>query len=490
VHRYEVSDASVTGGLKGTWNALQYDFSGSLARSRSENGVFNTVNPSLGPTSPTDFAVGNVQQDEQQLHADFVYGWNTGLFVTPLNVAFGAEYRRERYKLEAGEPDSYRTGPFARVFDADNNRFVGLAVGASAFPGFQPSQAGSWARNSGAAYLDLEADVVERLTLGAAGRYEKFQGAGDTFIYKFTGRYKLLEALAVRGSYNTGFRAPTPGQSHVTATSTSINLNNGTLLQNVTLPPSDPISQYYGASALKPEKSKNYSFGAVVTLPDGFLFTADYFHIKVEDRISVTSLITINAADQALFAARGIALNGTQAVQFYANAFDTKTHGLDFVLSKRWDLGAGYGFNLSSGANFTQTSLSRLADARAVDRERAIEIKHFNPTWRGNVTGTLEQGPWSLMGRANYYGKWIDAVPAVSAVAFDQTHSARWLIDMEASYNITENFSLAVGGNNIFNTYPEKEKLPANIANGMLYPQHSPYGYNGGFWYVRATAKF
>lgn len=489
VHHYEVEDASLALGLKGVFGSgLSYDVSGSAAESTDENHVFDTVNPSLGPTAKTDYYTGDFVQREQQLHADFVYELETGAFAKPLNIAFGAEHREEIFAMRAGEPDSYIAGPFARVLDPDTGQFVGLAVGSSAFPGIQPSQAGEWSRSNWATYLDLETDVVNGLTLGIAGRYEDFSDFGDTFNYKFTTRYAFTDWLAVRGSYNTGFRAPTPGQSHVTSRSTSINLTTGALLNIATLPVDSAVAQYYGAKALQPEESKNYSFGTVLEL-DGFVFTLDYFHIDIENRIGVTSSIPITTADRVALTALGIDTSELNSIAFFANAFDTTTEGVDAVASKAFRL-SGLSVDLSAAVNYTKTTVPRIADARAIDRERSIEIGSYYPQWRGTLTGTFGYGALSVQARANYYGEFTDAVSTVTAVSFDQTFGAEWLFDLDVGYDVTDNLRLSVGGNNIFDNYPGKERLAANIANGQVYTQNSPFGYSGGLWYARATAKF
>lgn len=494
IHDYTVYDASLATGVRGGIGGLSYDLSGSYASSVVRNSVYDTINPSLGPDAPTRYFTGAQKQRELQLHGDFVYPWEIGL-ASPLNVAFGGEYRRETWEKTAGEPDSYRAGPFARVFDPDAGRFIGLAVGSSAFPGFTPADSGEWSRSNWAVYVDLEAEVIDGLTLGTAGRYEKFTDFGDTFNYKFTARYEFTDWLSVRGSYNTGFHAPTPGQQHVKATSTSIDVTTGSLLEIVTFPPDTPIAQYYGATALDAEKSKNLSLGAVVNLSNGLLFTIDYFNIKIRDRIGVTSTINITAADRAALIAQGIDPGSTQGVAFFANAFDTRTQGFDAVLSKVWSFDSGSKFNLSAAVNYTSTEVvgdrtSQLF-GRAVDRKRLIEISHFNPQWRGYTTAIFETGRWNFLARANYYGKWTTAVANVpTAVAYDQVRGAEWLFDAEVGFDLTDTIHLAVGGNNLFDAYPDKEELIANRNNGQDYPDLSPFGFSGGFWYVRAEVKF
>lgn len=491
VFRSNMVDMALTAGAKGeVLGGLRYDLSAGLAQSELEFKLDNTVNPSLGPDSPRSFRAGELQQRESRLNADFVYPLETGLFAAPLNVAFGAEYRRETFEIKAGDVGSYQAGRFASLNDPDTGRIVGLAVGSSGFPGYRPESAGAFSRSNWATYLDLETDVVENLTLAAAIRYEDFSDFGSTFNWKLTGRYEIFDGLAIRGSVNTGFRAPTPGQSNISDVATNIDPLTGGLLLIATRPPTDPIAQFYGARPLKEEESQNYAFGAVLDLA-GYVLTVDYFNIEVEDRIAVTSRIPITAADRAALAARGTPAGDLQSVRFFGNFFDTKTEGVDIVLSKTWRLEQG-ALGLTAAANYTKSEITELRDARAVDRERRIEIGNFNPRWRGNVTGTWESGPWNVLLRANYYGSWIDAVPNAvpTALSFDQEFAAEWLLDAEVSYQATETFNIAVGADNLLDAYPDKDRRQAQINNGIVYPQFSPFGFNGGFWYVRLTGKF
>jgi iron complex outermembrane receptor protein len=491
VFRSNMLDMGLTGGVKGeAFGGLRYDFSAGLAQNEIEFKLDNTVNPSLGPDSPASFRAGELQQREARLNADFVYPVDTGMFAEPLNVAFGAEYRRETFEIKAGEPASYQAGRFASLADPDTGRIIGLAVGSSGFPGYTPASAGAFSRSNWAAYLDLETEVVDRLTVGAAARYEDFSDFGSTFNWKLTARYELFDGLALRGSVNTGFRAPTPGQSNISDVATNIDPLTGGLLLIATRPPTDPIAQYYGAKPLKEEESKNFAFGAVLDVA-GWVLTADYFNIEVKDRIALTSRIPITAADRAALAARGTPAGDLQSVRFFGNFFDTETEGVDVVLSRSWPLDIGK-IGLTAAANYTRSKVTNLRDARAVDRERRIEIGRFNPRWRGNVTGTWESGRWNVLLRANYYGEWVDAVPNATptALSFDQDFGAEWLVDAEVSYQATETFSIAVGADNLLDAYPDKDRRQAQINNGIVYPQFSPFGFNGGFWYVRLTGKF
>ncbi len=489
-HRYHITDQSLTMGLKGDLSdALTFDLSGALARSRAGFEVVDTINPSLGPTAPTRYNPGSQVQREQQLHADFNYAWDTGIFAKPLNVAFGAEYRREEFSLRAGDPASYTAGPFASITDPDTGRIFGLAIGASAFPGFTPGQAGTWSRSNKAFYIDLETDVIEGLTLGTAARYEHFSDFGGTFNYKATGRYEVTDWFAMRGSYNTGFRAPTVGQSHISSRNTGLN-PDGSLNLIATFPVDTAAAQYFGATTLKPEKSKNFSIGGVLNLGSDLLLTADYFNVKIKNRIGVTSNIAVTAADRIALAGLGVTdASGLNSAAYFTNAFDTTTQGFDVVASKHFRMGE-WSFDLSGSVNYTKTDLDRIRVPIAVDRERRNEINSFYPKWRGTLSGTVGYDRWSALGRLNYYGKYADYVNAVSATSFDQFFGASMIVDVEVRYEVTDDINLAAGANNLFGKYPGKEKLIGLRNAGFIYTQNSPYGSNGGFWYVRASAKF
>lgn len=487
----EIKDLSLAGGLKGETGGLSYDFSAVLAQNSIKYRLSNTVNPSLGPNSPTSFSPGKVEQRETQFHADFVYPWEVGFF-EPLNIAFGGEFRRETFEITAGEVASYVAGPFARVIDPNTGLPIGLAVGSSGFPGYDPSTAGTFSRSNWAAYVDVEGEMAKGLTLGVAGRFEDFSDFGSTFNYKVSGRYELTDWLALRGSYSTGFRAPTPGQSNIADVATNIDLVTGGLLLTATRPPTDPVALFYGARPLDREKSKNIAAGVVFDLPGGWVFTVDYFNIKVDQRIALTSRIPITAADRAAMLAQGINPGDVQSVRFFGNFFDSKTEGVDAIFAKTWRFDSGFKLGLTASVNYTKSAVTNIRDARAVDRERRIEIGAFNPKWRGNVSANIEKDAFSALVRASYYGKWTDAVANAvpTANSFDQTFGSKVLVDLEVGYDINDMFRLAVGADNVFDVYPDKDRRIGQNNNGIVYPQFSPFGFSGGFWYVRGTAKF
>ncbi len=490
----KIGDRALTAGFTGLLGSgLTYDLSGGLAENQVDYRLSNTVNPSVGPDSPTSFEPGTVKQREARLNADFVYAWKTGAFAAPLSIAYGLEWRDETFEIEPGDPASYRVGPFARVRDPDTGGFVGLAVGSSGFPGYNPSIAGTFSRSNWAAYADLETDVVARLTLAAAARYEDFSDFGGTFNWKISSRLKLAKGLAVRGSVNTGFRAPTPGQSNIADVATNIDIMTGGLLLTATRPPSDPIAQFYGARPLTPENSRNWSGGLVLDVLGGYVLTVDYFDIRVDERIALTSRIPITAADRAALAARGLDPGDLQTVRFFGNFFDSRTRGVDAVLTKRWGLSGGSSLGLTTAVNHTTNKVTNVRDARAVDRERRIEISDFNPKTRGNAFLDYERARWHALVGVGYYGRWTDAVPNAvpTALSFDQTFGAKWLVDVDLSRRfLADRLTVSVGGANVFDAFPDEDRRPGQRNNGIVYPQFSPFGFSGGSFYARATARF
>ena len=234
------------------------------------------------------------------------------------------------------------------------------------------------------------------------------------------------------------------------------------------------------------------TFACSLSALNGYTLTADYFDIRVDDRIVLTSRIPITAADRAAIVARGADPGDFQSVRFLSNFFDSRTRGVDVVLTKDWTMSGGSGLGLTVSANHTRNQVKNIRDARAVDRERQIEIREFNPQTRGHVNVDYRRGPWGALAGVNYYGKWTDAVPNATptAVSFDQTFAPRWLVNLEGSRRIAERLTIAVGAENAFDTYPDKDSRLSQINNGIIYPQFSPFGFNGGFGYVRVTAKF
>ena len=218
--------------------------------------------------------------------------FNMGESGVPINMALGLEYRDETFEVTSGEPNSHY------IDDGNNDVYnlpeQGFGVGSNGFPGFQPGDEGKSTSRSHAAYVDVESNVTERLLLGAAVRYEDYRLFGDTTNGKLAGRFQVSDAIALRSSVSTGFRAPTAGQATVRNVTTEF--HEGRLADVATLPPSNPVAQQLGATPLTPEQSTNFTIGTAINL-DRLDITLDYYNIEIEDRITLTSRFVLKPED-------------------------------------------------------------------------------------------------------------------------------------------------------------------------------------------------
>ena len=495
-----------TVGYKGeTQGNFSYDLSGSLSENTLDLSMYNSLSASFGPASQTSFQFGKTFQREFDLNADFSQPVELGL-AAPLTVSFGGEYREENYELTPGELQSYAAGPYAQqplytqfapgvyipVFDASGAQAVASqSPAASGYGGTSPQSAGSWSQKSYGLYGDLETDIVKALSVGLAGRYEHYDNFGGAAVGKINAIYHLSDAIAVRGGVGTGFHAPSPGQSHDSILTT--NFIAGNQVQTGTYPVDNPIAIYYGATPLKPEKATNWTAGAVFSPAIGITLTADYYNIKVRNRIFISQPFSVTATDIA--AQPGLASVGAGGnVSYFTNGLDTLTRGVDVVGTYRTDLGSG-ALNLTLAYNYNKSTVSK-ADPNIVSSDQIVDVERLAPNHRGSFTANYAIAGFTINARENYYGSWIDAVDYGTT----QTFGAKFTSDLDVSYTLLDHYTLSAGGTNLFNAYPDKIEpsalnpvypLTNSLADGQVYPRPGgPFGLNGGFWYVRLRVAY
>ncbi|MBJ7418109.1 MAG: TonB-dependent receptor [Niveispirillum sp.] len=480
----DVKDASILGGFKHELESgLTYNVSGSFGRSQIDYDLKNTVNPSMGPASPTEFYVGRLVQEEENFNVDLSYPVEIG-WATPLNIAVGTEFRRELYEIGPGDTASYTVGPYASFIDVLSRQPAALPIGSNGYPGFRPEDSGEFKRDNIAFYADMEGDVTDSLTVGAAARYEDFDYFGSTFNWKLSSRYDFTDAFAIRGSVNTGFRAPTPGQSQTSSVQTYFPAGSSSPVARGTYPAASVVAQYFGAKPLSEEKSVNFAGGIVADLAD-INVTIDYYNIKVEDRIALSGDFTPSAADKIALAALGVpGANTLGAVNYFTNAFDTRTQGVDFVANTTVSAGEGK-VDLTTAVNYNKTKVIKRNTA-VIDDTRKADLEKQLPKFRGNFSAQYTLDAFSILGRASYYSKFTDTVN------YAKTFGSEWVFDAEVSYDLYDNMNFAIGVQNLFDNYPDKVDALAGggYAVGQVYPDTSPMGYNGGMYYARVTVKF
>ncbi|TKB47550.1 TonB-dependent receptor plug domain-containing protein [Thalassotalea mangrovi] len=481
-----ITDTSLTGGVRGDFkdgfmDGVYFDLSASVGRNESDFNLKNTLNPSLGLDTPTEFDTGKYIQLEKTINFDLSKGFDWGMYDL-VNIAGGLEWREESFEIISGEEASWKAGPYADQ---------GFNIGSHGFKGFGPESQGVNTRRNIAAYLDAEAYVTESLLLGGAFRWEDYDSFGSTFDYKVTGQFSITDDWSIRGSHSTGFRAPTVGQANVVNTQTS--LINGELIQTFLAPATNPLSAFYGGQELTPEESTSYTFGTVLQFGELFV-TADIYSIEVEDRLAQTSQISVNPEDYDQLRALGV--NNPElisAVTYFANDFDTTTTGLDVVANYSMEMfGGDTGFSLAY--NYNKTEVDRVdTQADGTVRTGADKVRRLEegmPEHR--ATFTISQN-WDAIGmfvRANYFGEyWAVHADDAGPGGWNQDADAAITFDAEVSYFMTEHLTFTLGANNLFDQ--EAERIPDEFNGvGGKYYESGPFDYNGGFYYGKVTYSF
>ena len=472
-----VRDVSAVAGLRGQLaGGTRWDV-GVTAGSNTADFFFrDTVNASLGPESPDRHDPGRYGQQEVGVNLDLSHA-----VTERVHVAGGAEWRREQFEIGLGAPDSWRAGPYAAQ---------GFSVGSNGLNGFGPIAAGAWGRANTAVYGDLEVRGAETgWTLGAAGRFERFEDFGGTANGKLSGRYPLSDAAALRASLSTGFRAPTPGQQNAFNVSTVFDFARGDLFNIGTIPSTSEVAALRGGRPLAPERSVSTSVGAVFG-GESFTLTADYFRIDLSDRLILTRTFTLTPAESERLLAAGVATaRDLSDFRFFTNDLETRTQGID-VVAMWTPPGLGGDTSLSVLFNHTDTAVTRvnpdlLSPDWVTDRVRNLEEAH--PRTRWNVAVDQAAGRWRLLGRLSYYGDWFDYRDGF-------VYAGKPVVDVEAARPLGDAVTIAVGGRNALNTYPDENPKVGDPSlgfwGGNLYPPSTPFGFNGGYYYVRIDYRW
>ena len=466
------NDFSSVVGIKGDdLFGLGYDFSASYGKNHIRYYLKNTLNLSWGPYSPHNFDIGDLEQAETNLNADFTYALSDAI-----NLAFGAEWREESYTMFAGQKESWMPGPWANVallndpeIPGDSTVYTAPGLAANGMPGTSPAAAGVFDRQNTAFYADVEYAMGDALLLQFAARSEDFSDFGATSNIKFAGRYSLGDLATLRGGYSTGFRAPTPGQSNYTGIVTSFDGPTGMQVQEGTVRPTDALAIALGGAPLVPEEATNTSFGFTTSPIDNLSLTFDLYTINIVNKIIKSRSLAVENNPEF------------KKLAFYTNALDTETSGYDLVLTYRMG-----NTNLGLAMNHNETEVVEQRQINGEDPISAGLIDNIeNNLPKDRITATVTQDfgdALSLMVRLNNYSETIDersAQDVIKAITF---------IDVELSYAVSNNLNVVFGANNVTNAYPNE--IDTRASQGMPYPRRSPLGYHGGMTYLRLMYDF
>ena len=516
----EVDDRSIVAGLRGEWNnGLTYDFSIRNGESEIEYNLFNTLNPSMGNGSPTQFHLGNLVNEETQFQADFSYELDSGAV-----LAFGASYLDEEYNILGGEPDSHLPGIYGApdphgFCNGDTATAAGAAViaggstlncadssdpvyytgdvGSNGFPGFPPEFSQSYGRKATSIYADLSHDVTDTLFVQGAIRGEDYDDFGTEVTWKLAAILDVTDNFAIRGSLGTSLRAPSPGQQGTT--NISVRLPNGVPVNRGLFPADSTAARAIGAQPLTPELADNITLGFTADIANVNL-TVDFYSIAIEDRVfinedanDVSTNPTAGAAYDRYLAleAAGVANAASFGqVNYFGNAFDTTTEGVDVVATTPLDWGSNGVTSLSLALNYTRNEFDSPVSqvSTFLTTEEQADFEKLQPEFRGVFTARHEVNDLAVIGRLSYYG---DYEKAKSDGSLHQEFGGVLYTDLELQYQFNDTVRLSGGARNLFDEYPDEGITEFSyVCCGNLYGYQNNLDWQGRYFYARASMSF
>ena len=517
----EVTDYSVASGVRTATGGWSIDLGAAYGFNRFDYDLRHTLNVSLGPcldpanpcspgpdsipgsgdeiSNQTSFFAGRLERDELSVGVNAVKSVTIGL-PAPVNLALGAQFRREGYRITRGELASYIDGNHAAPGGGDARPY------SQGFPGFRPQDESETHRTNAAAYVDLETNLSPKFLTDVAARFENYSDFGSLLTGKVALRFQPSPRVLFRAAGSTGFRAPGLSQSHFSHVST--NVIGGVPTDVLTAPVDAPAAQLFGSKPLREEKSVNLSGGLAFSPNDNVTFTLDVFQIKIDHRILLSATFD-DSVTQALLAANGFA--NISGIQYFTNGIDTRTRGIDVTGSLRMTAGQGT-IDWSAAVNYTKNAITRTdplpaaldttgvsTETGIIDSVTYIGITEERPDWRGTLTGEYNQGRFHALARGSYYGKFSSAQPGYCDLCRD-TYGGKGLVDAEFGYRFSS-IDLSFGVRNLFDTYPDQPKSLTDTGLGgtakdfnnnfgtFPWAAASPFGYNGRYLYARAEMR-
>ena len=542
----DIYDKSFIAGYKTKLGEWSMDVSNVYGNNTFQFSVLNSGNASLpaADIQQTSFDAGKLSFTQNTFNLDFVRNFQKVGGFNYINVAFGGEVRIEKFKIMAGELNSYfgvavqrPTAPLTAGGPSQGTTTAG--PGSQVFPGYQPSDETDKSRDNEAIYADFEAEKG-RLLLGVAGRFENFSDFGSTINGKISARLQITDGIALRGAASTGFRAPSLHQRYFQNTSTQF--LNGVASNTLTVNNDNDIARKtVGVDALRPEKSVNLSLGITAKLGNSATLTVDAYQIDINDRIVYSgaySRAQLGITDPTQFP-------GVNNVRFFANAVNTRTQGIDIVATDRIVIGNGK-LTLSAALNFNKNQVTSLNSTALIDaaknndpannpstwyrtalfdRQQYALIETYLPRSKWNLSAAYSVGKLDVTFRAvrfgetqfknvvdpnaqkadgTYWNTQFDHGTAGGDAPIDQTFRAVWISDLVVGYHITKSLYASVGANNIFDVYPDQIYIdPRNAIGsidynasrdasnrGRLLFQPNQGGYNGRFVFGKLSVNF
>ena len=465
----KINDQSFTAGIRSEVKGWQVDFSNTYGRNGFQYEISNTSNASLLNATPTRFDAGGFSFAQNTTNVDLSRNFDV---MSGLNVAFGAEHRAENYEITAGELGSYAQydvngDPITNPSQETRKDFFGNTRpgGSQVFPGFSPANEVSRNRSSVAGYLDLEANLSEEFLLGAAARFEDYSDFGSTVNVKGTARYRATENISIRAGANTGFRAPSLHQLNFNSTSTIFD-QNGNPVEVGTFANDSRAANLLGIPQLKEETSSSVSAGITAQVPNANLtITVDGYLVNIADRVVYTGQFAGPGEDTELD--NLLSQANASAASFFANAIDTKSTGLDIVLTHTAAIGTTGQLKSNLAATFSKTEQDGDIKASEVltnaglvgtyfPEDSRVYLEEAVPRSKITLSNSLTLSNFNIYLRNTNFGPVTEATTNVDR---QQVFASKIVTDLSVGYQVSDPLSITIGANNLLDIYPDRATI-------------------------------
>jgi iron complex outermembrane receptor protein len=493
----DITDNSFSAGVRTeTAGGWKLDISNTYGKNLFHYYIEGTLNASLEEASPTEFDAGGHTLSQNTINFDLSKNYPS--VMSGLNLAFGAEYRTENFTIFSGEEGSYATydingipvtDPMTQTIPTDPETGDPRPGGSQGFPGYSPLNEVDRTRSNISLYADGELDVTEKFLIGAAARFEDYSDFGSTINGKLAMRFKVTDKINLRGSISSGFRAPSLAQIYYNLRFTNF---SSTGASEILLSPNNsPVTQAFGIDKLHEEKALNGSIGFTATFGD-FTATVDAYFINVEDRIVLTGYFDATPLNI-----------GVDQAQFFVNGVDTKTAGLDIVLSWKKKFGDN---------SFGATLVGNINDMKVdeVHNGTLDEQTFFGEREKAFLLASAPDNKFSL--NLTYERKWFDAGLAFTRFsevelldyqmyedvadygsfenqikAATDTYGAKIVTDLTLGFRLSPKVKFSVGANNLLNVYPDQQD---DWVEAGGYWDAVQMGFGGAYYYARLGYRF
>ena len=457
-----LKDASVALGFKGT---LGDDWSWDLSNNAGYNDFHFFGNKTFNASLPypdnyikTRFDDGGFSFLQNTTNLDLSKTFDN--VAQGLTLAFGGEFRYERYHLYAGEPDSYRNG--GALLNG-----VAKASGSEGYPGYQPTDAVKAHRTNVAGYADVAIDLTKKWLVDLAGRVENYSDFGFVITGKLATRYKLADNFNIRGSVSTGFRAPSLQQLNFSNTNTTI--IGGELVYTKTFPNYSPLARLAGIPALKQETSVNGSFGFTYKPAKALTITIDGYIVKMKNRVVATGNFDASTAALTDY----LVTNSVSSAQFFANAVNTTNTGVDVVIDYHKNWGNQH-FLATLAGNIQHIKIDKINIPAQLSKSPADASNFFSEREQYFLKASAPLAKFSLAleygvkrisfgSHITYWGK-LTTIGGSQTVKLDDGSATvpeyfifnnKVTTDLYTTIKVSKAVSWVLGVDNIFNVHPD-----------------------------------